>query len=887
MNTKNNQDISPFEVNEHFLFSVIREFGELETWSENIHRYLFIKHYCSGKRVLDLASGEGSGCNLLAGDSALVIGLEQDCRAVVNARNRYVTPNLSFLKASAFNLPFKQAEQFDVIVGFEVPEFAPDNAHLLDEVMPVLSDQGLFIVSFFNKERWISRPVPTTEDPTKNHLLDEFIALLRSRFSQVRIFSQETITGSSIRPLQGQPSANNCESCIRIDSGGITLSDYIPRNPFFFIVLATNSDVLESHSSRILHVSDQHRTSPVEIRTMNPVTTRLYYINQFLAMDVIHLYRYSVLLNNQIALLNSQLVDLQSTISYIFNRILDRRFPENTAVRGLIRYCSKIIRKWDSSDRRIQLLNVGEPKVPSSFRRSRRGFSMENVGEKHENKTRPVISLVLDGSNRDPLLIARSVLSIVAQTCPDWELLLVNGGKSNFIPAYDQRIRRIIHNSRDHVADVLSPAISGTHVCFIAAGDILAPKSIHKIIEFLKKSPDTDILYTDEFEANQDGIPTVGIYRPDYSEDFFLTSGYISRFITIKRNLIPWNHISSLDSKFLPFLFLHAKKVEHIPIPLYYSNNTHEVKIEERMDFVSRYLVEKGVDAEVTRTNNKGVIRIRRKIIGAPKVSIIIPTRDQMIILKRCIDSIKQKSTFGNFEIIVVNNQSRNPETIHYLRNLIEDDSRFRVVDYPFEFNYSSVNNFAAGIATGDHLLFLNNDIEVISPEWIEALLEHSQRDEVACVGAKLLYPDGTIQHAGVVIGLFGGADHIGKHIPGDSPGYLNSFVSTRDYSAVTSACMMIAMDKFKKLGGFDENFIVGFGDTDLCLRAIAEGYRNIFTPYAVLYHHESSTRGQSPDKDPHPGDTFIFQHRWRTYIEYGDPYYNPNLPIDSWEYQP
>lgn len=888
MNANRQKDLSPVTVNEELLFSIIQDFEDLELWCEHIHRYVFIKPYCCGKRVLDLAAGEGSGCNFLASDAAQVIGLGQDGRAITSARNRYIRENLSFLKASAFSIPFKRVEPFDVIIGFDIHDYTLDLGWLVDDVQDLLSDCGLFFVSVLNNNRYLPWPESSKTDSENNCVLDELLPLLQSRFSYVQVFAQEYNRVSSISPVYEKLSVNDRKAYIAINEGDIVLCEDRTPHPFFFIVLATNCKVPDLYSSQIIQVSDISKISPYYIQKDDPEIVRLMHIIHYLTMDVIHLYRYSVLLKEQIAQLNTNITELQSTISYSFNRFLDRSFPENTVIRRLIRHYSKILRRLNESDRKIPFLNIPGLRFPVNRGRHRQRLLIRNTGEMKERKNRPVISLILDGDTKNPMLLNRSITSVGAQNCPDWELLVVYQGEEGFPIIQDQRVRRITPPFNLPIdATPVRTAVTGTHLGFIKAGDTLDSQSIQKIIEYLQESPDTDVLYTDELRVDMDDKPISEIYRPDYSEDFLLSSGYISHLVIVKKELIPWDIIPSFDPVHLPMIFLRAKKVGHIAIPLYRSYDNNETKTNERMQVVSRYLKEKGIDADVTETNTKGVIRIKRKISGVPKVTIIIPTRDQTTILKRCIDSIENKSTYNNYEVIIVNNQSNNSESLQYLHDLEKSDAKYRVLDYPFEFNYSLVNNFAAGFASGDHLLFLNNDIEVVSSDWIEALLEHSQRAEVACVGAKLLYPDGTIQHAGVVIGLFGGADHVGKYLPGDYPGYLNAFVSIRDYSAVTSACMMIARDKFWKLGGFDRNFIIGFGDTDLCLRAISSGYRNIFTPYAQLYHHESFTRGASPDKDPHPGDTFLLQHRWQVYMEYGDPFYNPNLPVDSYDCQP
>jgi len=268
--------------------------------------------------------------------------------------------------------------------------------------------------------------------------------------------------------------------------------------------------------------------------------------------------------------------------------------------------------------------------------------------------------------------------------------------------------------------------------------------------------------------------------------------------------------------------------------------------------------------------------RVRYKIAGQPLISIIIPTRDRVELLKRCLESIEAKTTYRHFEIIVLDNQSEAPDTLTYLAGLPH-----MVVPIRGPFNYSYLNNVGAAHARGEFLLFLNNDIEVITEEWLEALLEHAQRKEVGAVGAKLLYPNGTIQHAGVGLGHGGVAGHAFWYLPADDPGYFDLAQVVRNCSAVTGACMMMRTSVFAAVGGFDENIRVVFNDVDLCLRVREKGYLVVYTPYAVLYHLESATRNSL-----HPAtDEEYVRKRWGRVIAAGDPYYNPHLSLERFDF--
>jgi GT2 family glycosyltransferase len=279
--------------------------------------------------------------------------------------------------------------------------------------------------------------------------------------------------------------------------------------------------------------------------------------------------------------------------------------------------------------------------------------------------------------------------------------------------------------------------------------------------------------------------------------------------------------------------------------------------------------------AEVVERENKGQYRIQYPVTGDDRVSIIIPTRDKMPILKACLDSIAKKTSHKNHEIIIVNNNSTEPRTVRYLESIPH-----RVLRFTEGFNFSRINNLAARQASGKYLLFLNNDTEVISPEWMTAMLEWAQQPEIGAVGAKLIYPNQTIQHVGVVLGVGGVAGHALAGMPKDTPEYFGVSQATRNWAAVTAACMMVRHDAFDAVGGFDEELKVAFNDVDLCLRLLKRGLRNVVTPYALLYHHESASRGFTLDAK----EVGLMKSRWGALLE-NDPYYNPNLTLHTGDF--
>jgi len=437
---------------------------------------------------------------------------------------------------------------------------------------------------------------------------------------------------------------------------------------------------------------------------------------------------------------------------------------------------------------------------------------------------------------------------------------------------------------------------SGEFIGLLDHGDELLPLALYEVVQLLNKTQDADFIYSDEVLLDETGAPIYTYYRPDFSMDYMLSHCYIAHFSVIRTSLI--NKIGGFRGEFdvsrdydlFLRIFSETKRVCHIPKVLYlwrqHGSDTGQAPIAKAMDSsrkaIEDFLDRQGIGGEVCDTKHLNFFRVKRKIVGNPKISIVIPIRDRVDLLKRCINSIEEKTLYKNYDVIIVDNLSREADTFEYLDDLQKRHSIYRVLTFKEDFNFSRLNNFAVQYAVGEHLLFLNNDIEVITPGWLEAMLEHSQREEVGCVGAKLLYPDGKIQHVGVVIGLYGGADHIYKWHESQEIGYMGHTVSIRNCSAVTAACMMVKRNIFDRVDGFDESYRVGFGDTDFCLRVQDKGYLNVYTPYAELYHHESASRGQSPESDPHLEDTRRLMNRWQKIIQEGDPFYNPNLPLHN-----
>lgn len=419
----------------------------------------------------------------------------------------------------------------------------------------------------------------------------------------------------------------------------------------------------------------------------------------------------------------------------------------------------------------------------------------------------------------------------------------------------------------------------------------------------LEKHPNADVVYTDEdkvtTELDEHFQPHL---KPDFSLDLLRSNNYICHFFLARRSVI--EEVGGFRKEFdgaqdYDFIFRcveKAREILHIPEILYHWR-THKASTADNpaskmyafdagKRAIEAHLERTGTKGEVSHTPDLGFYRVKYPVQGEPLISIIIPNKDEKETLETCLDSIR-KSTYRNYEILIVENNSTTEEIFRYYKEL-SDEENVRLLRWKKEFNYAAINNYAASHAKGDFLLFLNNDVKAITADWIEELLSVCQRPEVGAAGAKLIYPDDTIQHAGCVIGMGGIAGHMFVDMPADRTGYLHKASILQDMSAVTAACMMMKREAFDRAGGFTEELAVAFNDVDLCLKVRSEGYLIVYDPYAQLYHMESKTRGAEDSKEKvqrFQTEIEYMRCHWIDILKNGDPYYNKNLSLTKWNY--
>ena len=522
---------------------------------------------------------------------------------------------------------------------------------------------------------------------------------------------------------------------------------------------------------------------------------------------------------------------------------------------------------------------------------------------------KPLISIVIP-LYCTPLPYLKELLeSVRRQSYENWQLCLADGSPDDkakeFIEKHYGREKRIVYrklgenggisvNTNEAVA-----LATGEYLMLCDHDDTLEPDALYEIVKAINDTG-ADVLYTDEDKVSMDGRH---YFDPNFKPDFNLfrlrENNYICHIFVVKKSLTDETGLlrsefdGAQDFDFILRCCEKAQKITHIPKVLYHwrchmdstaaDPSSKAYAYEAGRKAVREHYQRLGIDAKVEMTERPGWYRSHVKVQGNPLISVIIPNKDHTDDLELCLFSMTRKSTYRNYEILIVENNSEKEETFEYYRKLPDRYPKARVLTWEKEFNYSAINNFAAKEAKGEYLLFLNNDVEILTPDWMEEMLQNCQQENVAAVGAKLYYPDDTIQHAGVVLGLGGIAGHIMCRASKEDPGYFGRMISVQEISAVTAACMMVKKSDFDAVGGLDETFQVAFNDIDLCMKFRAAGKKIIFTPYAELYHYESKSRGleDTPEKQfRFDKEVKRFQEKWAQQLEMGDPYYSPNLSV-------
>lgn len=540
----------------------------------------------------------------------------------------------------------------------------------------------------------------------------------------------------------------------------------------------------------------------------------------------------------------------------------------------------------------------------------------EELRRQREEKlpVRPLLSLVIPAYKTPEKYLREMMDSILAQTYDNWEVCVANGSPEgeggtvekvmSWYKTRDSRFRCQNLGENRGIAGNTNAALQmarGDYIVLADHDDTLPEHALYEVAAAIASHPECDMIYSDEDKLDMDGGALFDPhFKPDFNPDLLTSVNYICHLLTVKKELL--DRVGGFRHEFdgaqdYDFIFRCSEAAEgiyHIPKVLYHwrchQNSTASNPKSKLYAFeagsraimahyercgISAEKVEKGVDY--------GIYHTTFCIKGNPLVSVVIPNKDHREDLDLCIRSLVERATYKNLEFVIIENNSKDRETFAYYEAIQKEFPQVRVVTWQREFNYSAINNFGASQARGEYLLFLNNDTELIEPRLFEEMLGFCQREDVGAVGARLLYQDDTIQHAGVVVGFGGIAGHtfIGLHQAENS--YFHRAMCAQDYSAVTAACMMTKAEVFGKVGGFTEELAVAFNDIDYCMKVRAQGLLVVYAPYALMYHYESKSRGleDTPEKVARFNrEIGIFARRWPDILEKGDPYYNPNLTL-------
>ena len=507
--------------------------------------------------------------------------------------------------------------------------------------------------------------------------------------------------------------------------------------------------------------------------------------------------------------------------------------------------------------------------------------------------------------------------SVQAQTYQNWELCLADGSDDahayvgEICREYAAKDSRIVYKKLEKnggIAENTNRCLemaTGEFVAPFDHDDLLHPCVLYEYVKVINEK-DADYIYCDEatFKNGDVNQMITMHFKPDYAIDNLRANNYICHFSMFDKKLLEGTELyrtkfdGSQDHDMILRLTDKARNVVHVPKLLYYWRQ-HAGSVSSGVE-AKPYVVESARGAVADHLRRHGfanfkitstrafetIFKITYEIIGEPKISIIIPNKDHVEDLRRCITSIIEKSTYDNYEIIVVENNSETREIFAYYEELANNPA-VKIITYKGDFNYSAINNLGVSEASGEYVLLLNNDIQIITVNWMEELLMYAQRPDVGAVGAKLYYPDKTIQHAGVVIGL--GAHRTAGHVhyrqKRENLGYMGRLCYAQNMSAVTGACLLVKKALYEEAGGLDESFAVSLNDVDFCLKLRRLGYLNVFTPFAEAYHYESASRGSDMTGEAatrYNAESARFREKWKAELEAGDPYYNPNFSLDK-----
>lgn len=605
----------------------------------------------------------------------------------------------------------------------------------------------------------------------------------------------------------------------------------------------------------------------------------------------------------------------------LLSRSLRQLLKDRRNLRGNLK---KLLHAWhDGGMRSLKgaLLGLNQGITPSSWTNYRQTFTQTvrpQIMECIRNTGAPVtISILVPTYNTPEPMLNAMLRSVQDQLYPNWELCIADDGSSQphvraTLQAFAKKDKRIklhlgqTNHGVSHASNRALEMATGPFIVLLDHDDLLEEQALFRVAESIAHD-DPDMVYSDEVLVSPDGETVLQYFhRPAFSPEYLRSHPYIVHMVGFRTRLV--RELGGFDEQLKISqdydLILRASEqartIVHLPEILYqwrtHTSSAGHEKINEVMaastQVLQRHLQRCSVHGTVGPGASFNFFETRYPLTPGLRVAIIIPTKNHGDLVRQCIDSIHATTTGVDYDIVVIDHASDDPDTIAYLASV---RPQVQVLRYEGPFNFSRINNWAVAQLNGSHshYLFCNNDIEALEPGWLQRMLELAQQPDTGIVGAQLLYPDrSSIQHAGVCVGAFGIAEHYGKflRLPPDriDISFMGRLITTHEVSAVTAACLLMRRNAFEEVNGFDEALAVGFGDVDLCLRTLERGWRILYCPQATLLHHESYTRGKTVGYDPHPEDSAKFSARWKDFLQQGDPYFNPGLSLQHtcWQVQ-
>lgn len=876
---------------------------------EHWHRYYYAEQFVKDKDVLDIACGEGYGSDLMAKTAKSVIGIDICEEAVDFARQNYTRSNLSFRCGKAQNIPIHGKNLFDAIVSFETIEHLDIGGQeaFLKEIKRLLKKEGVLIISSPNKLLYSDIPKHKNEFHINELYEEDFCDLLKKHFNNVSLSGQKVFSGSNIWKIPQQ-------------SGGIRFTEYHVRNDgkrfvedanrkeaVYFIAVCCDSAIEASDNSFLIDKSLSIATErDMHIRVLEQSLSdrddRIRLLEQCLSDrdDRIRLLEHEISKrDDQLHAVNKVVQDIYASKKWkLITKIAAPLISARKFFSGICLFpatCLRDYEKW------IKCYDTTAEPMRAKMRDRIKML-----------KNKPLISVVMPVYDPEPAWLIQAIESVRKQIYPYWELCIADDASTNkkirrILEKYrkkDSRIKVIFRESNGNISSASNSALglaTGNWIALLDHDDLLAETAFFWISDTINLDPKARVIYSDEDKISRRGKRFDPYFKCGWNRDLFYSQNYLSHLGVYEAGLVKqvggfrpgFEGAQDYDLALRCIELVQEDQIHHIPRILYHwrAHGKSTAQKSEAKPYASHsgklalddHFGRQGIKASV-EVLDFSMFRVRYPLpYDLPLVSIIILSRNKPELLRRCIESLLDKTTYSNYEIVLVDNCSDCPETLLYLKEL-GSNSRIRVIFDSRPFNFSALNNSAVSIARGEIIVLLNNDTEVISPGWLSEMVSHALRPGIGAVGARLLYPNGTLQHGGVVLGIGGVAGHAHKNLPRHKYGYFGRAILLQSFSAVTAACLAIKKSIYEKVGGLNESdFEIGFNDVDFCLRVREAGYRNIWTPYAELYHIESSTRGldDTPEKQVRfMNEAQRMKQIWGNRL-LDDPAYSPNLNID------